>query len=90
MLVALFSTGMLFTSCNKKTAETDDDTTEASDHTTAENASNDIINIGSQATDNNSAGFTANKETATEGVLAYCALVKHDSINKIDSVIFNN
>ena len=82
---------IVVTSCKKKDKEENDsDTTEATDHGISENISSDITNIGSQASDNNSGGLMAYKGINTAELLSGCATVKHDSINKIDSVIFNN
>ncbi len=77
-------------SCRKHKEEKDEDVTEAADHSYAENASNDIINIGSQASDNNSSNLNTYRLGGTEDVLSSCATVKRDTINHVDSVIFNN
>jgi hypothetical protein len=93
-LAALFfTTAMTITSCKKKTVETkdvDNDTTETSDQSMAENASNDIVNIGSQATDNTSGSLSTGKTLSSENALAFCATIKRDTIHHIDSVIFDN
>lgn len=91
LAVLFFASSVLITSCKKnKQSDKDEDTSEASDHAQAENISNDIINIGSQATDNSSGGLSANRTSETDGDLSYCATVKRDSIHRIDTVIFNN
>ncbi|MGZ4038782.1 MAG: hypothetical protein ACXVPQ_13210, partial [Bacteroidia bacterium] len=88
---ALFASTVFMSSCHKKKVEDEDsDTTEAADHSLAENASNDIVNIGSQAADNNSGGLSSYKMSGSEDVLSSCATVKRDTVNHIDSVIFNN
>ena len=88
--VMLFASVALTTSCKKSNSEKDTDTTEADDHAMAENTSSDIMNIGSQASDNNSGGLNSYKLGNDQEVLTACATVKRDSVNKIDSVIFNN
>lgn len=84
--------GLLLSSCHKKnlaTADDDQDTTEAADQSSAENAANDIEGIAGQVGDeqgNNLAG----RGTQAEETLASCATIKRDTIRKIDTVIFNN
>lgn len=89
---ALFASTILMSSCHKKktTDDEDSDTTEAADHSFAENASNDIVNIGSQATDNSSGSLSSYKMESVEGSLSSCATVKRDTLHHIDSVIFSN
>ncbi len=88
-VATLFVFATSITSCRKHKEEKDEDVSEASDHSFAEHASNDIVNIGSQASDNNSGNLTQ-RNGGSEDILSYCATVKRDSINHIDSVIFNN
>ncbi len=90
LAVLMLSASALFTSCKKTASEKDEDTSEASDHALAENTSSDIMNIGSQASDNNAGNLDSYKLGNGEEVLTTCATVKRDSLNKIDSVIFNN
>jgi hypothetical protein len=81
---------LIFSSCRKHDSintDDDNDTTEASEQSFAENASNDITNIGSQTTDESMLSF---RTSETEETLASCATIKRDSIRKIDTVIFNN
>lgn len=89
LAVIMFASAALVSSCKKK-QETDSDTTEASDHALGENTSNDIVNIGSQASDNSTGNLNTYKTENVEGTLSGCATVKRDTINQIDSVIFNN
>jgi len=90
MATVFLATSFSIGSCKKnKTAETDEDTTEANDHVAAENASSDIINIGSQATDNSSGGLNTYKTVGSEQELSFCATVKRDTLHRIDSVIFD-
>lgn len=77
-------------SCKKKSEDLDNDTSAAHDHSLVEHTASDIVNIGSQASDNNSGNLSTYKLNGTENVLTSCAIVKHDTINHIDSVIFNN
>lgn len=80
---------VLMPSCKKKDNDKDEDTTEASDHSLSENVESDIVNIGGQASDAKSGNLSSYKGINTSELLTSCALVKRDSINKIDSVIFN-
>lgn len=88
----LMSSGLLLTSCHKKnlaTSDDDQDTTEAADHSAAENAANDIMNVAGQVADENGNSL-AGRGTQTEETLGSCAIVKRDTIHKVDTVIFNN
>jgi hypothetical protein len=92
LLGIILVSSMVFTACRKNTLLKEDDDAEnieANDQSFAENASNDIMNIGSQATDNNGS-LSSYKISSPEETLLLCAMVKRDSIRKIDSVIFNN
>jgi len=92
LATVMFASAIFVSSCRKKEAE-DTDLTEASDHTLAEHSSNDIISIGSQASDNNSgnlSSFKMGNGGTNPDILSTCATIKRDSINKVDSVIFNN
>ena len=81
-----------FSSCKKSdcTADSDDDTTEAADQSSAETISNDILSIGSMVTDENNQGNMALRESGTAGSLASCAVIKRDTVLRIDSVFFSN
>lgn len=92
LLGIILVSSLTLTSCHKTKlakGDEDSDTTEASDQSSAENISNDIINIGSQATDNNGS-LSSYRTSSEEESLSLCATVKRDTINHIDSVIFNN
>lgn len=78
------------TSCQKKHNPADGDTGAAGDHSLAEHITSDIVNIGSQASDNNSGNLSSYKNESTENNLNACATVIRDTVNHIDSVIFNN
>src|SRR5258708_2369265 len=89
-VASLFVFATSITSCRKHKEEKDEDVTEAADHSYAEHASSDIINIGSQASDNSTGNLSTYRNGSNEDILSYCATVKRDTINHIDSVIFNN
>ncbi len=89
MVVLVMASAFLNTSCKKHHEEEDSDTSAASDHSLVEHISSDIINIGSQASDNSSSSLTS-KGFTPENELSVCGIVKHDTINHIDSVFFNN
>lgn len=84
----VFICAALVSSCKKKDKDTD--TSEAADHSLAESITSDVVNIGSQASDNNSGNLNAYKTAETTEILNFCATVKRDTIHHIDSVIFNN
>lgn len=71
---------MLFTSCKKKEHE-DNDTEGAKDHAMAETHSNDITNIGSQAS---YANMTTYRQ-GTEQVYTSCATITFDTLNNTDN-----
>jgi hypothetical protein len=71
----------LFTSCKKKEAE-DSDTEGAKDHTLVETFSNDITNIGTQASYNNISTY---KVGHPDQVYTSCAIIKFDTLNNTDA-----
>jgi hypothetical protein len=87
---ALFTSTVFISSCHKPKTEEDSDTSEAADHSVAENTSNDIVSIGSQASDNSSGSLSSYKMGNNNDILSSCATVKRDTVNHVDSVIFNN
>jgi hypothetical protein len=89
MIALVIAAAFVNTSCKKHHQEEDNDISAAEDHALAEHVSNDIVNIGSQATDNSNSNLT-NKGINQESELSLCGTVKHDTINHIDSVFFNN
>lgn len=90
-IVAIAALGLLsITSCQKKQNPADNETGAAGDHSLAEHISSDIVNIGSQAADNNSGSLNSYKTENAENTLNACATVIRDTTNHIDSVIFNN
>ncbi|MEI6816983.1 MAG: hypothetical protein WCL14_10265 [Bacteroidota bacterium] len=89
LLCCLFAVGMIaLNGCKKKDATSlDNDTAGASDNATAENVSNDVIAVGSQASDGGT--LSSYRMGDADFILSTCATVYHDTINKIDSVVFN-
>jgi len=76
----ILSGSLLFTSCKKKTAE-DNDTSGAIDHSMAETHSNDITNIGTQASYNNLSTY---KLSNPDNDLSTCAVITFDTLNHAD------
>src|ERR1035437_3997406 len=86
----LFAAGMIaLSSCKKNTVTTvDKDTSGASDVSTAENTSNDIISIGAQASENGA--LTGYRDGSSDYVLSTCAAsVIKDTAAKTITVTFN-
>ncbi len=78
---------MTMTSCKKKDVTTaDTDTSSASDNTLAENSSNDVVNIGAQASEN--ASLSSYREANTDNVLSTCAIISRDTVAKTVTVTF--
>jgi len=82
---AIVCSGLLFTSCKKKEAE-DNDTNGAADHALGETCSNDIINIGQQASYGQSNFSTSSTYKLGEEnqIYATCAVITFDSLNNTD------
>ncbi len=74
---SIVCSGLLFTSCKKKETE-DNDTEAASDHAMGETASNDISNIGNQASFSN---MTTYKLGASDQIYTMCATITRDTLN---------
>lgn len=75
------------TGCKKKDTTVDNDTSGATDVSLAENSSNDVVNIGAQASE---LGSTASYRMANdEGFLSTCATVTTNTIAKTITVYFN-
>ena len=80
-LVAI-SIGLMISSCKKKEKD-DSDTSAAVDHTIAETQSNDIVNIGEQASLGNMTTYRlANQE---ESIYTICATITSYSLNSTDN-----
>lgn len=93
LLKTLFAAALVsiaLAGCKKENKEDIDlDTSAAEDNSFAENASSDIISIGSQVSDGNNSLSGFRLENPSEA-LSVCASVVHDSINHIVTVTFNN
>ncbi|HXB39942.1 MAG TPA: hypothetical protein VNZ49_05320 [Bacteroidia bacterium] len=77
---SIVCSGLLFTSCKKKETE-DNDTTAAADHALGETCSNDISNIGTQASYGN---MTTYKLGMPDQIYTSCATITFDSLNHAD------
>jgi hypothetical protein len=80
----ILGSALLFTSCRKKEVE-DNDTEGVKDHAMAETHSNDITNIGSQAS-YGQATYTANgtyKSSQPDQVYTACAVITFDTLSGI-------
>ncbi|MGZ3861630.1 MAG: hypothetical protein ACXVPN_00905 [Bacteroidia bacterium] len=71
---------LLFTSCKKKEVE-DNDTEGVKDHAFAETTSNDVFNIGVQASYNNLSTYKLSN-SGTD--LSTCAVITFDTLNNLD------
>ena len=84
---ALMCSGLLFTSCKKKETE-DNDTEGGRDHALAETCSNDMVNIGMQASygqgsfNGSSATYKGNDDW---NIYNSCAILDFDSLNNTDA-----
>src|ERR1035438_5480473 len=78
----LFAVGMIMMSgCKKKdVTPADSDTSGASDVSTAENTSNDVVAIGAQASENGS--LSSYRDASSDYVLSTCATVTRDTVAK--------
>lgn len=81
---ALVCSGLLFTSCKKKETE-DNDTTSAAEHALGETHSNDITNIGTQASYGSMSTYRSGQP---DQVYTGCAVITFDTTNSsgIDSM----
>jgi hypothetical protein len=80
---------LFISSCKKDKKENDSDTTAATDHTYAENVSNDVTNIGDQAGGTTSAGLATYKNGDNSTFSLSCAqTITRDTINKVVTVDF--
>ncbi len=77
---SLVCCGLLFTSCKKKEVE-DNDVGGAGAHALGETYSNDITNIGTQASYNNISTY---KLGEPDQIYTSCATIKFDSLNNTD------
>ncbi len=65
--------GILFSSCKKKTDNTDNDTAAASDNALAEGTYNDVHNIADQAINNNVTSYSPVNTSGEKGICSLCA-----------------
>ncbi len=83
---------LMLTSCRKKTKEEekpDDDQTEASDHTVAENTMNDVEGIGSQGSENGS--LSTYRMGGNEAIFtSSCTTVTSNTVSKTVTVDFGS
>jgi hypothetical protein len=80
LTAAIVCAGLLFSSCKKKQEE-DNDTEGVKDHALAETCSNDITNIGAQAS---YGAMTTYKFGAGQQVYSSCAIITFDSLTNTD------
>ncbi len=80
-VATLICGGLLFTSCKKKEHE-DNDTEGAKDHAMGETCSNDVTNIGSQAS---YANISTYRQGAPDQIYAGCATIKFDTLINTDN-----
>ncbi len=78
---SILAASFLITSCKKKETE-DNDTEGAKDHAMAETHSNDITNIGTQASYNNLSTY---KLSSPNNDLSTCAIVTFDTLTNADN-----
>lgn len=78
---ALVCGSLLFTSCKKKETE-DNDTAGAADYSLAETYSNDISNIGTQAS---YANLSTYKAGSPDNIYSTCATLDFDTLNSADA-----
>jgi hypothetical protein len=89
LALATMSAVLIFSSCKKKEAE-DSDTSAAEDHTQAETHSNDVENIGEQASYGNMTTYRLGGQTQ-ENIYTTCATLTFDTLNHSnnDTLIVN-
>ena len=82
LALATLSAGLIFSSCKKKEV-IDSDTEAAADHTQLETHSNDVVNIGEQA----SLGSTSTYKLTgqQENIYSTCATITHANLNSADN-----
>ena len=84
--VMIFSlVGVLFTSCKKKTDDTDNDTSAAADNALAEGTFNDVHNIADQAATGSLATYDGTyTSNGDKGMLSTCATITLQNVNSLD------
>jgi len=88
----MIASAAIVSSCKKKDAPQDTDTSGASDNHLAESTSNDIVSMGAQASDNTTANLSTYRLGGGQNQILglSCATVTRDTINKIITVTFNS
>gem|GEM_PF-336895 len=92
----MIASAVIVSSCKKKdttepTVTKDSDASGASDNHLAESTSNDIVSMGSQASDNTSGSLSNYRNGSQNQILGLsCATVTRDTLNKIITVTFNS
>jgi len=81
--LTIISAGLIFSSCKKKQKD-DDDTTAAEDHVVAETQSNDIVNIGDQASYGSMTTYKLGQQPQ-ESIYSACATITSYTANSADN-----
>lgn len=81
--LATLSAALIFSSCKKK-EEVDSDTSAAEDHTQAETHSNDVENIGEQASYGSMSTYKL-AQGGNESIYSTCATLTFDTLNSTDN-----
>ncbi|HKC69961.1 MAG TPA: hypothetical protein VKG26_17120 [Bacteroidia bacterium] len=82
LALATLSVALIFSSCKKK-EEVDSDTSAAEDHTQAETHSNDIENIGEQASYGSMSTYKLSQ--SSQSIYSTCATLTFDTLNNADN-----
>jgi len=83
LAMAVLSTALVFSSCKKKEKD-DNDTSAAEDHTVAETQSNDVVNIGNQASYGSMSTYKMGQQ-AQENIYTVCATITSYTTNSADN-----
>ena len=83
LTMAVISTALVFSSCKKKEKD-DNDTSAAEDHTVVETHSNDIVNIGEQASNGSMTTYKLGQQPQ-ESIYSTCATITTYAANNTDS-----
>ncbi|HXU26297.1 MAG TPA: hypothetical protein VN698_03630 [Bacteroidia bacterium] len=83
LALATMSAALIFSSCKKK-EEVDSDTTAAEDHTQVETHSNDVENIGEQASYGSMSTYKLGSQ-AQENIYSTCATITSYAVNSTDN-----
>ena len=81
--LVIVSATLLLSSCKKKVKD-DDDTSAAEDHTVAETYSNDIVNIGDQASNGSMTTYKLGQQEQ-ESIYSTCATITSNTFNNSDN-----